>query len=214
MQEVREDTPAFPNAPQSSQELSWTQEPGSLVGSSWARSRSSQGVAPSSSTRHYTAENQRLGDELAVVQHVQAEWQGRAGVEVNDFLCQPGETDRIATFVLHHEGRICMSIKKSAFGGRWPKLERCWPMTRPALTLPCVLRGAKSYRPLPGCARKPEDAHEAMACRDYSGVAAKQGRLHCVQCRGRELPDAMQGEPSLGVCVKVPAGPMFAQAVL
>lgn len=39
------------------------------------------------------------------IQQIQAEWQGRAGVEVSDFLRCQGVAARKATRVLPHEGR-------------------------------------------------------------------------------------------------------------
>lgn len=50
------------------------------------RGRSSQGAGPSSTTRRYVVGNQRLRDELAGMQQMQAEWQFGVGAEVNEFL--------------------------------------------------------------------------------------------------------------------------------
>lgn len=60
VQEVREETPAFPIAFEWPHELARTQEPGSLMNSSRARSRRSQGAPSPSTAGRYAADNQRL----------------------------------------------------------------------------------------------------------------------------------------------------------
>lgn len=105
VQEVPEEIPALPNAARSPHELSRAQEPGGLINSSRAISRSSRGAPSSSIAGQYAAESQRLRNELNGMQQMQAEWKGRIGVEVNGSLRQPGEAARNATRVLQHEGR-------------------------------------------------------------------------------------------------------------
>lgn len=117
--EVRQDTCALPSAAQSLHEIARTQEPGNLMNSSNGRSRSSQGAPSSSTVGQYAAEDQPLRNELDGMQQVQAELQGRAGVEVYDFLRQEdrirrttAETELLMSDDRAHVGAVIHALRR------------------------------------------------------------------------------------------------------
>lgn len=101
-------------------------------------------------------ENQRLRDELTGMQQIQAEWQGRVGVEVNYVLRHMGEAARNATRVVQHEGRD-MYDHQERIRRTTTEAQALMAEKRAGVEAAiCVLR-REEYRPLPDCAGKPVD---------------------------------------------------------